>query len=486
MIKKRIIFLISSLFVFIPCFSNATLVWDLNWSNGWNQVVWIDLIQWEQGDFLDIDRVKTNNDFVIRSLWWGDFNFNYDSVNYDSIYQLRTNNRGGVSWFFFWNNWKLIYHQYFDNPTRPGTHTLQVSWFALVNINDFWNFSKYWSFSYSLDDVLNSSIQLDHQIFGVWRGWDWSLPNNALNLWSKIVYCLGDWNNYFCATCYWGDFYDNVGCYWWDNVIDLWLTSSSNIWDIVWQNLNGISPVVLKNILPSTDVPNWSNSSWDLTNWDIIEWYNIMWLTDEFCYWGFDINNIFQSWELPENFTWYRRGGGANILDIWDIYSWAYWNDPVSFIRSFYVAYENNNYASFYWYPKAVYGFFNQYFMVSNDWLGFWGSTLATFTPMSIWEYCNLRFKSDPNAKYNWNSWDPQFAYNNKNLWSNEWKFNFSWNNGFFSWSLSWFENPTDFFGSLNAIFQWWLGDIWYRAPLLPSYILVFLFAIILIRMLSH
>lgn len=470
-------------------FSSAVLIWDISWTNWSNSVVWIDLTYWQSWDFVWVNWINANNNnpFEITSLW--NWNWNYDNWNiFRNIFQWSFTYNWALKWTFFWNDWQLVFHSKSYNWSSPSwASTRIVSKFAKVSASNIWNFTNY-SFDYSLNDVLNSPINLTHQIFGFRRWNDWSLVNTFLNLNSKLIYCLWDWNIFYCASCVPWDTYYSPSCNWWSTWVDLWLTAWSDIWDIVSQWLNASSPLFVNPFVPSNNVPDYEfNEYADFTNWQIIEWYNHMWLTDEFCYWWFAINDIFENWQVPSEFVWYRWGGWASIFDIWNIYSWSFNNDYKTFLGTFYLAYDNDNLSSFYGYPKALYGFVNQWFSVSAKWLSFIEATATQFTLVDIWQYCDIKFHKNLSSLYTWDRWDPKRNYYRSgmvNLW---WYFNFSWNNNYFSWSLSGFESPNDFFATLNSIFQWWLKDIsGRRDPIIPEYILIFLFAFIFIRILSH
>ena len=236
---------------------------------------------------------------------------------------------------------------------------------------------------------------------------------------------------------------------------------------------------------PNPTIPDYEfNEDDDYTNWQIIEWFEAMGISEEYCYWWFASDNIFNIGDTPENFTWYRWGSGVNILDIYDSYSWAY-ETPKLFLRNFYQAYLSDNYNSFYWTTKSLYGFFDQIEKTDISQVGF-NSFMAMITPTNVYEYCYLKFKSDPNAKYDWDNRNAKFAFYSSgtiNLW---WRFNFSWNNSLFSWAVSWFNNISWFFANMNAIFQWNLWSISHKKAIIPSYILVFMLAIILVRILKH
>ena len=447
-LKSCIIWLIGWL-VLLPSFSSA---YNMVWSN---------MLEATAPD----TAVVGNYVYVFSNNW------NFATDNYwQFIY--RHNNCAWYScdYVYGWSNWKLYFAWLFGWSIQTQWYISSVcvssSWANCTNFDEYTADSFYWS-DLNITKVL------------IWLP-DWNSLTSASSSAYPLRLCFFDSlsSSYYCVQ---------------NNIFNSWYpaTSISNLnWSLNFSSLQWIkdyswwsSPFKSTYKIPDY----WFNEDDDFTNWQIVEGYNHMWLTDEFCYWGFALNNIFQNWQVPSQFTWYRRGGGASIFDIWNIYSWAYNNDYVSFIRTFYVAYNSDNYSEFYGYPKALYGFINQWASVSSQWLWFIEATAPQFTLIDVWQYCDIRFHKNPNDQYTWNRRDPKRNYYRSwqvNLWG---YFNFSWNNNYFSWNLSWFNSPKDFFASLNAIFQNWLN--WLSSehdPIIPSYILIFMFAIILVRMLSH
>lgn len=470
MIKKWLrfyILLLIGLLGFIPNFSNAEL--NLNYSpftlnNNWVSSQYIEISN-------DLNFITTDLENTV-----------------ENILYIRTNVSSNwthpVVFAFGWKDWRLywFYNFYMNQSFDWISSKTTVQWQWFLDYYALCSNWPCWTFTFT-PEFINNFIKNNNFIWlavenwaSVWQSYNWILWPIA---YSKTFCFISDNQDspYLCFAYWrssqWKSYYSNSLNY---NVSD---------WNDIlsWEGFFDPSP--FKNSWSS--IPDYEFNEYDdFTNQQIIDGYNAMGLTDEFCYWWFGINDIFPVNWVPSEFTWYRRGGGASIFDIWSIYSWSYNNDYKSFLWTFYLAYNNQNYSEFYFKPKALYGFFNQWFSVSSQWLWFIEATAPTFTFVDIWEYCDIKFYKNPNSLYTWSRRDPKFRYYSSwqvNLWG---YFNFSWNNQFFSWSLSWFNTPRDFFASLNAIFQWWFRDIWNHDPLLPEYILIFLFAIILIRMISH
>lgn len=401
-------------------------------------------------------------------------NWNISTDNYWQ-YLIWYNKDGSNNYnYIYWRiDWNLYFVWTYQNNVQKQWY---VEKFSVCSEWEVTQSNKCLDLSITATDFYNLNPNITKVI--VWNPWWSSLQNTtAWNYPVRLCYYNSNDSQYYCVqNAIWTQWYvDNplINSLWFTNINSL---SNWNRWS---------TPFSPFNSTPS--IPDYEfNENDDFTNKQIIDGYNSMWLTDEFCYWWFALDNIFEAWTVPEMFTWYRWWGWASIFDIWNIYSWAYNNDYISFLRSFYVSYVNNNYSDFYWKTKALYWFINQWFSVSSRWLGFIESTAPTFTLVDVWQYCDLRFNQNPNAIYTWDRWDPKYRYYTSwqvNLWG---YFNFSWNNNYFSWNLSWFNTPKDFFASLNSIFQWWLNNLENREPVLPTYIIIFFLAIIFIRIISH
>ena len=268
----------------------------------------------------------------------------------------------------------------------------------------------------------------------------------------------------------------------------LWITYNPLPSELWWSN-DQISQYFTNSIFtpstPSFIIPEHEREPWKYTNWEILEGYEAMGLNEWFCYWGFLIDDIFPNGWVPSSFTGFIWWSWANIIDIYNTYASAYGNDPQAFLRSFFSAYDSEYRSNFYGYPKALWWFFYQWDNVDLSVVWF-NSFNSDFSILDTWEYCNLKRSNNLSDLYTWSSRRARQSYNRKDNVNNSWAFIFSWNNGYFSWSLTWFSTPKDFYTSLMAVFQWGLKDLENKAPLLPNYIMIFMFAIILVRMLSH
>jgi len=406
------------------------------------------------------------------------------------IIQFAWNDTFPTTRTFFWNWDWTTWWMYVMNTCQwwySCNWSIQWQWYIqYVNIVELSSIDyNYWVVRWftPISDFINNPIYSSPDKLLLWWYGD-------MQLWS-VCFWYTDLNQ---AVCFSWDRADWNNCWWQPQYCTNWQLSyivdnagaTSTDLDYL-KEFWTVSPFAWSSVPVVPVVPDYDfNDDDDYTNQQIIEGYNAMWLTDEFCYWWFSLDNIFEVWSVPSEFTWYMRWSWAFIFDIWNIYSWAYNNNYISFLRSFYISYENNNYSDFYGKTKALYWFVNQWFSVSSKWRGFLESTVPTFTLVDVWQYCDLKFNQDPNSIYTWNRRDPKYRYYTSwqvNLWG---YFNFSWNNNYFSWNLSWFNTPKDFFASLNAIFQWWLDNLATREPVLPTYIIVFFLAIIFIRIISH
>ena len=240
------------------------------------------------------------------------------------------------SWALFWNDWKIAW--YWNQKAVPK---IIKQWY-------------YNSFCYSS----LSSFESDCVILDSWCPWNYITPiQEFYNLGAIYDSFYFNSNNpvvpFLCflsssrdiASCF-GINITNNSSYWELNCFIDYEPILQWIFDNPWnfdQTKFQDSPFISSS--NSVSIPDYEFSEDDIyTNKQIIEGYNSMWLTDDFCYWWFDIDNIFEAWTVPQQFTGYRWWGWAFIFDIWDIYSWAYNNDYISFLRSFYISYENNNY----------------------------------------------------------------------------------------------------------------------------------------------
>lgn len=362
-------------------FSSATQIWSTTANQ--NQVLWIDLVNWEAWDFVWVSWINynSNNIFEITSQWWWNFIYN-NWQSYNNIFQWTFANWYS-KWIFFWNDWKLIFHSNYSS-SASWNPTYIVQKFSKVSSSEIWNFSNY-SFDYSLEDVLSSGISLDHQVFAFKRWNDWSLTNSSLTFSSTIIYCLWDWNTFYCASCVPWWTYNNPSCNWWVQSIDLWLTKWSTIVDInsLWLNQN--SPFKVKSDWSIVSDPRFSAQN-------IYDSYRKLWYSDVLCYWWFGINDKFWTWNSSLN--WIKIWSGAFITDLYNSYPYDFYNWESLNIVDWYDSWDFE-----YWFFKDQHDLyeFSYYdwlsrgfvwlFMVRDyffKWSNFDSSTLISFCEFSL------------------------------------------------------------------------------------------------------
>ena len=289
MIKKRILFWLIALWILVPSFSNAYNVigdwWQYEVTPPDTVVVWNNVYIFSSNWII-------NTQDYWRFLYWQNSN---NTHVYNYVY-------GWVDWqlYFAWlDNWVMIHQGFVEtfcktqNPTSCNTYNVSAS------------------------DVYSLGINVTKVV--VWNPGttspSWAYWNRPFML---CYYNSSDWF-YYCSQ----EAINNEN-YWYSSLTwSLWFTTVDTIKNYSW------GPSAFIPAFPDTDVPDYDTDPGNFTNCEILSWYNVMWLTDEFCFWWFAIDDIFQSWEIPSKFVWYRWGSGVNILDLWDLYSWAYNNDPV-------------------------------------------------------------------------------------------------------------------------------------------------------------
>lgn len=238
------------------------------------------------------------------------------------------------------------------------------------------------------------------------------------------------------------------------------------------------SPFVWSSDKPSYEI--WEDK---YTYWQIVEWYEACGLDVWYCYWWFPIDDIFEPNQSIEDFTWYKFWYGANIRYLYSLYSDTY--TPKEFFNQMIQAYNNWQINRFKTEPKALIMFVQQYVSWKDR-------GLLNVWFYDLWDYCNIKlWYNDLSAEYTWHNQTPKACYNfKKTNEKNTWWFQFTWDNAFVSivgtW-WSWNRNAWEFFWNIWSMFQNWIGTVntnytW----IIPVYILFFMFALILLRIITH
>lgn len=432
---KKLLKLLLIWWLFIPCVS----FWY------WN------LTDWFKKVFIDDPTVISNNTYLFDS------NLNFITDNYPVYYH---NTWGTSNWrFFAWKDWWLYFY------SRKNNNSLSSQWFVnAFCVDSVIENCINGTFNKSLDDVLSNIWSLSYVYIGTNTS-DFSYAADYAN----SYLCFYDSENYYCAACS-----TEYGCIWWYTWLNLWINviSLEDFWSLSWDS----SPLFKNN--PTYDI--WQDK---YTYWQIVEWYEACGLDFWYCYWWFPIDDIFEPNQSIEDFTWYKFWYGANIRYLYSLYSDTY--TPKEFFNQMIQAYNNWQINRFKTEPKALIMFVQQYVSwKSRGLLNVWF--------YDLWDYCNIKlWYNDLSAEYTWHNQTPKACYNFKK--TNEkdtWWFQFTWDNAFVSivgtW-WSWNRNAWEFFWNIWSMFQNWIGTIntnytW----IIPAYILFFMFALILLRIITH
>lgn len=440
--------------------------------------------------------------------------------------------------FVFWNNWQLYLYDFLPATERCWSHLVQW-YFNMVRscpvINNTWDFNIWncgeWS-SYSSEIVWNFLKTL--------KQWDWFYYDRS---WSNEWYCRGfRYNTYICFSSseIWNTlcFYVNHSPEWSSTTPQpfywLWESLWFNDWLTYWLISNSyleVPPLYTNNIDWSSNTSENISLSWNLlynkcTNWYVINkirsvyWSEI----DRVCYaWTIDtwlitsenvdqINSIFHwtpkqwldfkmlyqltnNWESRNN--WFRSNEDAMLR----FKQWRVWVNP------------------FIWSPIALYSYFDILFNNWNLWRTSFDDGPDWMGPYFILNYCKLSY-TDLDSEYKWSyfsSYCSDLSYSDpwqiNDEWTNTWSWQVenddevlppwfdNWNNNVtwswtavsvdWSWVLSWWNNQNyDWITFINDMYQKLQQN--FLKPynnvtwIIPWYILVFLFALILFRFLQH
>jgi len=397
-----------------------------------------------------------------------DFTYDFDQhfnvyTDWTSVAAFYTKRWDNNNWIisYGWVNWDLYFY------SKKFSDSTIVQWYLSK-----WCING--SCTYTLDDIIEQNPTIVKVWFGQTSSTDY-FNSNWFNYKQSQLCFYDDNNKSYCVACsFWTD-------------CDSWLGDSLNLnfWDFTdlalysWEN----SPLTQSDT--PIEVPSYEINSWYYTNLDILLGYQKMWLETLYCYWWFPINNLFPVDWNPRTFTWYKFWTGARINQLYDLYSWDF-ATPKYFLSAFFQTYLNWQLDGFYWKPKAMYMFIDQYYQAEQN-------HIWTFTLYDIWNYCDLSYRIDnwldPWAIYTWDSLEAIYAFESTRwttTWRDEWFSLSSWVLDVF-WNETWFSNAEEFFWRLSNLFNEKLySNLTQQTWILPSYIIFFLFAIILIRIISR
>lgn len=460
----------------------SALLWLLGLSNSF----WYEIFQdcYSNNWYSNNQCWDITDEFFQYRNWYNkidtNFNFIYQSTDDYNVFYLQED------WIFlyWWEDHKL--HYKWD----------QFSWLiwnvCVVwsdNINDIWSRCGYavgwesinWCWAnYNEDNSIfyNTNWNFDKVYFLPWYI-DW-LYNN----WWGWVICWVKWKGAVCfalnqiwsawSTCWFFTWYSQD-----INIKDYWLSElSSYFWSSPFNGAWG----------------GWTNINvWeDLTNWQVSNALSSYWFSKNICYWGLSASSDYSS-SIP--WTW------KTIFQIYNEFN----PNSISNIVDWYAYYKN-------WYNDYPYFSFSWWTYITDSHSPFlvnWNFYLSAFRLFQYWEYygvgfypasdiveyCDLLLNKNPDSLYTWDDWSS--IVDNSSVidyWSAiyralSWDMQllYSWDISKLSWenlnfdSQSFFSNLTTKFAWLNNSDENLFQVVW----VIPSYILVFMFALILIRMIS-
>lgn len=502
-IKKYIKYLY--IIIFLSCF---ILLWS-SFVNAFSvEKIWVNISSPVINNNVDFS-VLPYGSFISSYLWQG------RPVIAFANRSLNANNTRWQYIYYMWIDWKLYY--YYSYAVNSSSSMTNYQWFFNI---------------YSLcDELTENSTTISNCSDSPYNE---QTINDFLYTVSSSDYYWINWGTNRSTLCI------SSSTYW--KSICFRNTSSSNL---SW-SLNFPALMVFEDLYwydsqsPAVPINPWINGgwwnainvtfSWNLlyntcTNWYVInKIQNIYWSdVDRVCYaW------TFWTWEVTENDNYFLPKPNY-WLTYKETYKWfTQWSSWIDWFRmneqnmlnykSWRIRDNNWNIINpFIWYPLSVYSYFT---LLYDNWrLGWWSSNdwPEWFWPYFISNYCSLRLDSDYDLDYKWsffknycsdlnfndwwtnyNSWEiwnidddeilpPWFnIWNNNNVWSSWATIWVSWD-----WTLSWDINKNfDWKNFINSAYQKlqerfikpnnWI--VWF----IPTYIIVFMLALILFRFLQH
>lgn len=514
MIKKFLLWLWISVLSFI-WFSNAQVItdptmWEFfevgpeNWfQSAWNQQYTINIIpKWRFiSNYLWTSKnlIALNHNYLI--FWNGNWLYLY---NYSKEGTLSSVNR---QWFFQYM-FSCDYMDY-DTPT--------VSWNVLTNCTSPQKFELW-------DEIVSNFIS---QI----RLWDivYIADKYSTNwCWGYCTYHRYSLNVCFSSHVVW-----KTLCFIWDKsdyesssyASKYPFTNSLGLsWNLNFANINRSILTDPPGFVPWWSIEWWSSTAVDSTlQWNLVynsctNWYvisqliNAYWISlDRVCYaWSNDLSEV-EDWVEYFWQPWFWRNFRQLFVETNNWMSWSDWYNSWGDAMNRYKRWSVwvNPFLS---QPVMLYTYFD---ILWNNWYIY----LDMDEPYLVLNFCKLRLESNYDDEYKgsyfreycnllnnqnwstdfttWQVWTFEWSWEVLPPWYNQWWWDWSYTSSWavisvdWSWVLSWDSNKNfdwktfinNFYQGLQDSFikptEWFVGII-------PKYILVFMFALILFRFLSH
>lgn len=490
----------------------------INFNNAWNvQLIWLS----------SYPSIYDNNyDITFLKWWWFITNYLWYWKNVVAL-ESKVLFWWAENWqpYLYSPIWQWFFDRYYSCDELTGLDSVPTNCTSLFMTWDFkWIFKGFFSSVNAWDFVYYNYDNVSFSTSQCWyRKKQFQMCFSSSNYHKSICFAVVPASCYY--WCQWWAWYCN-NVFWWNfvNSQNLWsntdFTSISSNWfsyapwqawydwssNIDWWSQNVINSAITWNVTYST-----------CTNSKALSYYKIQWYNDKLCYSSYWNNtDIYSSpWSVSDySLTW------LDISEVWLDTAWyrRYWNtwsalpynDWFQYWRKSFEVY-NGSYNSswtisnpFVWVPVSL---FTLFWNVYSYWLA--------YNNQSIIEYCDLLLFTNPNNPYEWILWDLPCNYSaidiladtiwvhadswevvkwsswewilnrpwyHLDLWRNSWSVS-SWNSSWLSYFWDWKSFINNSFNLLSDSFRFPDRD---SRWIIPSYILVFMFALILFRFISH
>lgn len=485
MIKKYLLWLWIAFLGFL-WFSSATfqtfLIWTDKYASNWNNQydIW----------FLNKWRFLTNYLWIWKALVWLD---NQYLIFWNDWLYLYTRKYSSSHWTLQW------YFQYYKSCDEI---TIDMTWDSLQNC------SSVQQFVYNNDEIVNnfmsSLVVWDFVFIDEWNSRNWCWWYCTYNRYT-INFCFSS-SVIWKTMCFVWDKSDYESSSYWSRTPFTW-----SLWFWSWVNFSNINSSYLQN--PPWFMYEWStdwSTEWNINNqltWDYVyadcTWNDILIALESegynkyVCYWWLDNFDLYESSinYNPIAWTW------LSISQIW-AWNWsrAWDNFPewFTFWNWLYKDSSENNYNAMWESYPAVY---RTYFQLYNAYK--W----SVLDPRTVLEYCQLRTLTwDQLNNSAWGYFKPvcETIIREKQTWLWQSRLDWSiyswgiytwdvpiWTNWNWVWNMSWVTTQSDWLNFIQNFFNLAKSNLltnysWTPFGILPSYIVIFLIALILFRFISH
>lgn len=453
MIKKWIYKLRYILIIF------SALLWILGLSSSFWAVVtapkWQILYPWSNNWYSEWLFVNSSMDF--NTYVWG------ASLGYNSflaLYSIYYSNSPNIIWYlgdrlymfyrYNWNNcaWNII--QWYVNKISVCD--------GIIGDNHYLNlWSCYTSMDYTFD-----RFKRFYTLSSDW--WFWYINNWSCYKWA-FCFNSADFTGFYCLFA---DTEDSLDYSYTD------FSTYNDAWEIFYKSVSWGGGWDWGN--------SWGGALWEveITNGMVIKNYANMGWNKAICYAWY-----WSGWQLVSPpWTWY------SVFDLYDTYNPLWFSEITEWYDYYRYWFQDNPNIAITW---SVFAWDWVFHASLHSLFAMWykNGVWVLFPSADIIEYCDLIINSDYNAVYTWTLTETEKTiitnnYYTNTYYTNAFDFDYTWAISTLTWfgeDFSW--DIFDKFKDLSKRFQNWLWQMsWNLVGIVPNYILVFLFALIFIRIL--